>query len=692
MPSDLTVPSEPFRKQIRLVAWSLFLFFFLYLGVILLLILLMALCIKWGGAGWVLAAILLVPLVILVKNLFHRETVRKGSEIEIDLEDHPKLQRFLECLCDETGAPMPDRVLVNWEVNAAAGTDVSVFSLLLGPSRTLVLGLGLINFINTSELKALLAHEFGHLTQYDMKAAPYTRLGMRVIANILCGTRVLGLHRLMQFFFILVVKLHRGLMREMEFHADLVAVSVAGSDATTNLLYKCLWAQLCFNRALHDLDTARDHDLYSDDVFLQQRRAGAFLREQHKDPTLGDPPPMHQDRQSTYQLFRPDRNQNEVAAMWADHPSNFDREINAKIRYVRCPIVVNLAWTLFRDAAELRHTVSRQLYKDVFRIKKRNVRWTSAHEVQDFLDEEHAEVSFDAERYGVLYNHRNLQGINLRSLRDRIEEAGEAPGPLLRCHVSMYSAEVKAFAMVHQRHMEEWNMLRAIENGWYRPEEDKFKMRGRWFHIKKSRELMGDLSREIQADVSWLARFDVRVFVTYFTLATRLDKQWAEELYERYKFHFVIQSMWNVLQPHKSPMMYMFKIIANQKQNVVTPKLYHMIIEVFRRSYEAVHQVLEEAEYIGFPKLSNMPADGKLRDFLLKEDLVRKPTHFDTTIENRWLNTFANQFRGIEKRLNRLHFKSLGNILALQGEIGQAATEKWPVPVVEEEVEEVESE
>jgi Zn-dependent protease with chaperone function len=675
------------------VATSLFLFFFLYLGTIALIVLLMVLCIEWSSVlGWVCAGILLLPVVILVKNLLHRETVRKGSEIEVDLDDHPKLRRFLECLCDETGAPMPDRVLVNWEVNAAAGTDVSVFSLLFGPSRTLVLGLGLINFINTSELKALLAHEFGHLTQYNMKSAPYTRLGMRVIANILCGTRVLGLHRLMQGFFILVVKLHRGLMREMEFHADLVAVSVAGSDAMTNLLYKCLWAQLCLNRALHDLDAARDHELYSNDVFVQQRGAAAFLREQHKDPTLGDPPPLHQDRKSTYQLFRRNRNQDEVAAMWADHPSNSDREINAKLRYVRCRITDDSAWTLFRDAGELRRTVSRQLYKDVFRIKKRNVHWTSSQVVQDFLEEEHAEISFDTERYGLLYNHRNLQSINLRSLRDRIEQAAEAPGPLLRSHASMYSARVKEFAMVHQRHLEEWNMLRAIDNGWYRPAEDKFKMRGRSFHIKKSRELQSDLSREIQADLRWLAGFDVKVFVTYFTLATRLNENWAEELYERYKFHFVIQSMWNVLQPHKSPMRYMFNIMANQKQGVVTSKLYHIIIEVFRRAYEAVHQVLEEAEYISFPRLSNMPADGKLRDFLLKQDLVRKPTHFDTTIEQRWLNGFANQFRDIEKRLNRLHFKSLGNILALQSEIGEAATDKWPVPAVEVEEENGESE
>jgi hypothetical protein len=127
----------------------------------------------------------------------------------------------------------------------------------------------------------------------------------------------------------------------------------------------------------------------------------------------------------------------------------------------------------------------------------------------------------------------------------------------------------------------------------------------------------------------------------------------------------------------------MFNILSNQKGTVLSEKLFHVIIEVFRKAYEAVHQLLEEADFIKFPQLSNLPAGKQLRDFLLKEQLVRKPSHFDTQLEYKWLATFANQFNDIEKRLNRLHFKSLGNILAVQEAIGQNALEKWPVQVEE---------
>jgi Zn-dependent protease with chaperone function len=120
--------------------------------------------------------------------------------------------------------------------------------------KNLEIGLGLVNSINISELKAVIAHEFGHFSQRSMKLGSFTYNVNRIIYNMLYEnnsyTGFLNawgrLHGILSFFANITVKIaqgiqyilremykvinksYMGLSREMEFHADAVAASVAG--------------------------------------------------------------------------------------------------------------------------------------------------------------------------------------------------------------------------------------------------------------------------------------------------------------------------------------------------------------------------------------------------------------------------------------------------------------------------------
>jgi hypothetical protein len=239
---------------------------------------------------------------------------------------------------------------------------------------------------------------------------------------------VIALDKVMEFIFIFVVKLNQALAREMEFHADLVAVSVTGSDAIVHLLYKCYWAEACLQRTVSDLAAAKDHGIFSRDVFLHQQRAGSYLRAKAKDATLGEPPPLCLDRPTdTYQLFERERDRDKVAEMWADHPSNFDREINAKARYIRSNVDETPAWSLFGETQELRRLVSLQFYRQVFNVKERDVNWSSGKKVQEFLDDEYAETEFDEERYGIRYIDQAQLAREVRQAVSRRRTPAESP-------------------------------------------------------------------------------------------------------------------------------------------------------------------------------------------------------------------------------------------------------------------------
>ena len=384
-----------------------------------------------------------------------------------------------------------------------------------------------------------------------------------------------------------------------------------------------------------------------------------------------------EERDHTYQLFQPEAD--DLAEMWSDHPTNFERELNAKACYIRTDFDETSPWTLFGDLESLRRKVSAQFYRQVFRVKQDSVTWSSPSKVQEFLDDERAESTFDEERYGTLYNHRNLQCLDLRALRGVSEKTANSPQDLLASLRSLYTPKVRKFGETYQRHVEEYQMLRAIKKRWYRPEGKRFKMRRQTFHVREAGEILTDLEKELEADDAWLRAFDTKVFVAHFELAWQMDEDLAEELFKRYQFHFVIQDMWSILQEHFSPMRFMFDLLSavSEQGGRLDEDTYHLIVEVFCLAHGAVNMVLEEADLVRFPELAHMPAGKPVRPFLLKGPLVSKPSHFDYGINIKSLANFADQFQSVERRLNRLHFKSLGNILAMQETILVRAEKKW---------------
>jgi Zn-dependent protease with chaperone function len=681
VPDGLTEPSRRYRRQIKTVSCALFVFFIIYLGLISFLLLLSL--VFFGGAvgsfmrsqaplacakiGFGIVALVLAG--ILIKSLFARQKLARGFDIEIFPEEHPRLFRFLACVCDDVDAPMPERVFVNGDVNAAAGSDISLGSLFHKNDRELYLGLGLINVLNLTEFKALLAHEFAHLSQHDSPSGPYVRLGMLVVANIL------GQYRALQWIFILVVKLNLKLFREMEYHADLTAVSVTGSDAVPHLLYKCLWADHCMQQTVADLDRAREHGLYSTDIFVHHRFAGKQLRKRRKDPTLGEPPTLPDDPDETLQIFSPE--EDEQAAMWSDHPSNYERELNCKARYVRTDFIENSPWDLFDDRRELRRLVSVKFYKQVFKEKK-SIDWTHPREVQSFLDDEFTETNIDLDRYGVLYHYRNLQPLDLKGLMEVSNQVRNAPEDLIRSHRTIYSADVKKFAETYLRHIGEVQLLNAIDNRWLQPKNNRFRIRGKKCKTSSARRLLQQLGGEIGRENSWLEVFDTRVFVTYYELGLWLDPGRADELARRYRFQFVLQNLWLKLREHEEPMSFMFDFLASLGDSNIDERSFDMIISIIREAYDGVEYVLDQAELAKFPPLANMPSGEPIRPYILKGDLPSKPTRFGVFLRANWLKKFADKFLEVRKRLDRLHYKNLGAILALQEQIGAEASGRWP--------------
>ena len=96
----------------------------------------------------------------LLRALWMRPQVPQG--IPVTAAQAPRLFELIEKVRRRTGAPRPDRVLIDGELNAAVWQQPRLG--LLGWHRNhLILGLPLMMGLSTRQLAAVLAHEFGHL-------------------------------------------------------------------------------------------------------------------------------------------------------------------------------------------------------------------------------------------------------------------------------------------------------------------------------------------------------------------------------------------------------------------------------------------------------------------------------------------------------------------------------------------------
>ncbi|WP_298825068.1 M48 family metallopeptidase [uncultured Piscinibacter sp.] len=112
--------------------------------------------------GWKLMLVLGCGslLLSLMRALWMRPEAPRG--IPITAMQAPRLFELIEKLRQRTGAPRPDRVLIDGELNAAVWQEPRLG--LLGWHRNhLILGLPLLMGLSTRQLAAVIAHEFGHL-------------------------------------------------------------------------------------------------------------------------------------------------------------------------------------------------------------------------------------------------------------------------------------------------------------------------------------------------------------------------------------------------------------------------------------------------------------------------------------------------------------------------------------------------
>jgi Zn-dependent protease with chaperone function len=706
VPLDLTAPTPRYRLQVAAVLASLVCFVVLYLA----LVAGSAYAVYWSvtfsvsrvDKGTVILKLALIAassllFLFLLKGLFKRQQADPALRVEVKEKDQPVLFAFIRRLCEETGAPFPRRVYLSPEVNAAVFYNSSFLSLFLPTRKNLLIGLGLVNVLNLTEFKAVLAHEFGHFSQKSMKVGAYVYVANRIIGDMVYGRDWLddllsqlrrtdiriavfaygfggilwGLRKFLEGVFRTINFAHSALSRQMEFNADRVAVSVAGSDAIVHSLARLDFAQESLMQAWQDLATAADHRLYTCDLFYHQNCAARYLRTLRKDPHLGEPPPVPDDPELTVEVFEP--GDTGVPLMWATHPSNYDREQNAKRPYIRTTIDDRSPWLLFREPARVREDVTWKFYREVVKLKN-DVVLVEPEAVQNFIDDEHAETTYN-ERYHGLYDDRYINPGSLDDLLKEARQPCEEWSRLGEVHAQLYGTDLKTWMEAHVRRRQEQYILAGLDDGELQLKDKDFEFRGSRVRAADAKRLRKTVERELEEDRERLASLDRKVFLLHYRMAHELGGGFCSELESRYRFHLGVQGILNSAMGHRSRIESALQYLSGKKE--VPAEEFAQVVAIFREAHSALKDALDDAENLRLPAMKNMNTGEPLRHFLLEQKLVRGLAAGQASLEGEWIGRFMGQLGEVGEKVKRIHFKSLGGILALQ----ETITEQWTAAV-----------
>jgi len=142
-----------------------YLYVFSLLAGLLLVIGLLIASLRFGGALLLLVKKLGVPLVVLIGIVIRSMWVRIEAPqgLRLSRTNHPELFAMLDALRRETRAPWVHTVLLIAEPNAAV-VQVPRLGMFGWQKNFLLLGLPLMQLLPVEEFKAVLTHEFGHLS------------------------------------------------------------------------------------------------------------------------------------------------------------------------------------------------------------------------------------------------------------------------------------------------------------------------------------------------------------------------------------------------------------------------------------------------------------------------------------------------------------------------------------------------
>lgn len=549
-----------FNQQLRNAILAIGLFIFVYL-ILLLTGSLIALFALFGGFALIAASPSLLTIllglgiigmgvfifVFLIKFLFKKNVIDRSHLLEIKAQDEPELFALLEEIVAQTHTHFPKKVYLSAAVNASVFYDSSFWSMFFPVKKNLEIGLGLVNGVTKQELKAILAHEFGHFSQQSMKVGSYVYHVNQVIYNLLYENEgysawlnrwaslsayfaiftkiavwiIQGMQWVLQKIYNLLNLSYMGLSREMEFHADEVAAKIAGPQALITGLARLSFVDSIFSDVLNHYNRRIPDNVRTQNMFPMHRFAIQFMAKENQLELRKELPLVDADKPSIY-------NQSHLVVkdQWASHPSTPERaEALRKLQLESAEDDFQNAGLFFQQLDQWQKQLTDRMFEGVeYKEAPRN------EELEEFQAEylkQYEKNSF-APLYRGYYDFHNPVNLGVEELvAEYIPPRLESATALFddAAIELMYSAQGLEHDLAQLEHITAGNVL-----------VQSFDYAGKKYHKKECADLMESLKQQLEKLKAQIKTHDQHIFDYFYLLAQK--QQQEQQLVQHYQTLF----------------------------------------------------------------------------------------------------------------------------------------------------------
>lgn len=348
--------SKAFRVQSFKAVLSILLFVLSYILLFGCIIALALLCIYFGilimftsklsvlaiGVGICLISFGIINLFFFIKFGFSLPNNDQDSElVEISENQEKELFSMIKEIAEKIGTSLPNKVYVNYEVGASAFYYSNFWSMFFPAKKNLMIGLGLVNSVTKEELKAIIAHELGHFSQRSMKIGSYIHQVNTIIHHMLYDDIIrekqiqswANFSSLFSFFvpltnklfqtiiwilkqvYIIVNKNYSKLSREMEFHADEIAISITGYLPLQNSLLRMNFIEMCSDNVIEFYNNHITNGYQSKNLLKDHRALIHFFTTRENIKIVNNLP----------HFKLPEKTKLKIEDTWSSHPTIEER-------------------------------------------------------------------------------------------------------------------------------------------------------------------------------------------------------------------------------------------------------------------------------------------------------------------------------------------------------------------------------
>ncbi len=488
----------------------------------------------------------IIFLVFIFMFFFRKYTVDRSGWVEIFRDDQPKLFGIIESISKEIETNFPQKVYLGSGVEAMVYYDSNFRNLFIPSKENLMIGLGLVNSMSESELKAILAHEFGHFTQKSLNVYSYVYIENQIIYKMLIDEEfyqtllhkftVVGVFSWIVIYYSRVIrwilrkayevvsKSYMALSREMEFHADEISARFAGSVPAVSALLRTGLAWDSFNYVWQFYYNHISENFKAENVYPQHSYSMNQIAERYDVQFNRGLPQVKKET-----IARLNRSKLIITNQWASHPSVEDRIKKLEALNIQSTVSHESAWNFFINKEDIQKEVTEKLFRN-WQFSESPANLSLEEFIQKYSDEVDKH-SFN-KKYNYFYDDRGISSFDIKLAIEKMNE-----NSFNDFHEVYSEANVN---FIHQFSGLDYDLktIESISKSEWKIES--FEYDGVKYQIKQSQQLLDILLKQHEVLYKQVNELDIKIFKFFFKLAKLIGRN--EELVKYYETYFYFVS------------------------------------------------------------------------------------------------------------------------------------------------------